>query len=259
MKKLAIIVPTKGKLMLLISLLNSIVYHSEYDRNNLKIYIADTGSTDKEKEITKNYLKRLKDEENLECVFIEYDYYNFSKINNDVVKNHIDKDTELILLCNNDIELINDAISMCVKEYDEKTGTVGARLMLKNNLVQHCGITLVKGMPTHLFYKKPFPKVYEGKIVNTFGNTGAFMLVSKELWDKIGGLNEEYERCFEDVEFNLSCLTNGKKNKTLYGAMCWHYESATREKEPLVKDVKKLIEFYKKIVSKTKEKNNIDK
>ncbi len=254
MKKLAIIIPTKGKINLLISLLNSIVYHSEYSRDYMKIYIADTGSTDKEKEMIKYYLKRLKDEENLECIFIEYDYYNFSKINNDVVKNYIDKDTELILLCNNDIELINDAISMCVKEYDEETGTVGARLMFKNNLVQHGGITLVKGLPTHLFYKKPFPKENNGKIIRTFGNTGAFMLTSKELWDRIGGLNETYERCFEDVEFNLACLLNGKKNKTLYGAICWHYESATREKKPLIKDVKQLLEFYKKIVSIAKEK-----
>ena len=255
MKKLAIIVPTKGKINLLISLLNSIVYHSSYDRNFFKVYIADTGSTDKEKEMIKYYLKRLKDEENLECVFIEYDYYNFAKINNDVVKNHIDNDTELILLCNNDIELINDAISMSVKEYDKNTGTIGVRLMFKNNLVQHCGIVMTKGFPRHLYYKCPFPKVHNGKILRTYGNTGAFMLTSKEVWDSIGGLNENYERCFEDVEYNLSCLFNGKKNKTLFDAVCWHHESATRKKEPLLNDTKRLLIFYSKNLLKLLDKN----
>lgn len=258
MKKLAIIVPMKGKVNLIVSLLNSIVYHSSYDRSLLKIYIADTGSTDKEKEMVKYYIDRLLKEENLNCVFIEYDYYNFAKINNDVVKNHIDKDTELILLCNNDIELINDAITMAVNEFDENTGTVGVRLMFKNNLVQHCGFKLVKGLPSHLLYKQPFPKKYDGKVVATFGNTGAFMLTSKELWDKIGGLNEKYERCFEDVEYNFSCLSNGKRNKTHYGAVCWHYESATRKNAPLMSDVKKLLCFYKELVSKHLEKNKKD-
>lgn len=243
MKKLAIIVPTKGNIGMLISLLNSIVYHSSYDREMMTIYIADTGSNEKEKEIVKYYISRLKNEENLNCVFIEYDYYNFAKINNDVVKNHISEDTELILLCNNDIELINDAISMAVNEYDDETGTVGVRLMFKNNLVQHGGIFFSKGFPGHLLYKKPFPKEESGKIVKTFGNTGAFMLTSKELWNKIGGLNEDYKKCFEDVEYNLACLVNGKQNKTIYDAICWHRESATRSKKPLKGDIKKLFKF----------------
>lgn len=257
MKKLAIIIPTKGKIDLLVSLLNSIVYQSKYDRSYLKIYIADTGSSDKEKELIKYYLKRLKNEENLDCIFIEYDFYNFAKINNDVIKNHVDKDTELILLCNNDIELINDAISMVVKEFDEETGTIGARLMFKNNLVQHCGIFLSKGLPGHLFYKKPFPKKHNGKVIRAFGNTGAFMLTSKKLWDEIGGLNEEYKRCFEDVEYNLTCLSKGYKNKTVLDAVCWHCESATRRKNPLKEDIVKLLVFYKKLLlEKTKNKDN---
>ena len=147
---------------------------------------------------------------------------------------------------------------MAVNEFDENTGTVGVRLMFKNNLVQHCGFKLVKGLPSHLLYKQPCPKKYDGKVVATFGNTGAFMLTSKELWDKIGGLNEKYERCFEDVEYNFSCLSNGKRNKTHCGAVCWHYESATRKNAPLMSDVKKLLGFYKELVSKHLEKNKKD-
>lgn len=250
MKKLAVIVLTKSKLNLLVNLLNSIVYQCKYDRSLMKVYIADTGSSDKEKELIKHYLKRLKEEEKLECVFIEYDYYNFSKINNDVVNNHIDKDTELILLCNNDIELINDAISIVVNEFTDDTGTVGARLMFKNNLVQHCGINLTDGKITHLFYKKPFPKKNEGKVIKTFGNTGAFMLTSKKNWDEIGGLNEKYIRCFEDVEFNIRCLKLKKWNKTAFSAICWHVESATRENKELDEDLDTLNDFFEKIKKK---------
>ena len=245
MKKLAIIIPTKGKINLLIGLLNSIVYQSKYDRSLMIIYIADTGSSDEDKGLIKYYLERLKNEEDLNCVFIEYDYYNFAKINNDVVKNHIDKDTELILLCNNDIELVNDAITLVVNEFDDMTGTVGARLLFKNNVVQHCGMTIEDGYIKHLFYKKPFPKKYSDATIKTFGNTGAFMLTSKKLWDEIGGLNEKYERCFEDVEYNFTCMKKKKWNKTVFPAICWHLESATREKKPLLNDANLLKEFFK--------------
>ena len=39
---------------------------------------------------------------------IEYDYYNFAKINNDVVKNHVTNEYEFLLFCNNDIMLLNN-------------------------------------------------------------------------------------------------------------------------------------------------------
>ena len=59
-------------------------------------------------------------------------------------------------------------------------------------------------------------------------------------------------------EYNFSCLSNGKRNKTHYGAVCWHYESATRKNAPLMSDVKKLLDFYKELVSKHLEKNKKD-
>mgnify|MGYP000085323662 CR=1 FL=1 len=42
---------------------------------------------------------------------IEYDYYNFAKINNDVVKHHITNEYEYLLFCNNDIKLLNNVKS----------------------------------------------------------------------------------------------------------------------------------------------------
>ena len=84
------------------------------------IFIADTGSTDDEKETLKS---NIKDYNNI--TLIEYDYYNFAKINNDVVKNHVTNDYEFLLFCNNDIKLLNNVM----KAYIEKN----ARLL--NNSV----------------------------------------------------------------------------------------------------------------------------
>ena len=42
--------------------------------------------------------------------------------------------------------------------------------------------------------------------------------------------SEEYNECFEDVQLNIDCLQRGKKNILQGDAVCYHYESQTRNK-----------------------------
>lgn len=247
-KRVAMIIPMKGKINLLVRLLLSIVYHSSYDKESLDIYIADTGSTEKEKNMVKRFIGRIEEENGIHCIFIEYDYYNFAKINNDVVKNHIRKDTDLILFCNNDVELINDAISICVGEYcnsEETAGTIGARLMFPDNTVQHAGIVVrygQNGQPsfTHAMLKKPFKLKKNVSRVLSWGNTGAFMLISYKTFIENGMFPEGYTACFEDVELNLRVLREGKENITRMDAICFHNESSTRDRAVNSGDIEKI-------------------
>ena len=80
--KIAIIIPTKGNVKILFECINSFLEHCNSEL--FEIFIADTGSNEEEKNKIKNYIKEIKNTK-----LIEYDYYNFSKINNDVVKNHL--------------------------------------------------------------------------------------------------------------------------------------------------------------------------
>ena len=250
--RIAMIIPMKGKISLIVQLLLSIVYYCKYDRTKLDIYIADTGSDENEKKIIRYFLRRLKKENNLNCFFIEYDYYNFAKINNDVVRNHLKEDTDLILLCNNDVKLINDAISMSVDTWEqnkEDVGTVGVRLMYPDNTVQHAGIfmkyfqTIKKSVGFgHLLRKKPFV-THDNGVIETWGNTGAFLLISKKDFMEAGMLNEGYKMCFEDVELNLRMIIKGKRNLTNLDALCFHLDSATRKNEIDNDDVKRIREF----------------
>jgi GT2 family glycosyltransferase len=248
-KKLAIVIPTKNKVdELLIPCIDSIINNTIYE--NYTIYVADTGSNSSEIEKIEDHadiVNRYRDVVKL----IKYDYYNFAKINNDVVKEHIDKDTELILFCNNDIEMINDAISIMIEEYDKepKVGTVGCRLHLENGSIQHLGISLEKNKNNELKFVNKFTNWDYDNVrlprskTYTHGNTGAFMLVSKKLFQEIGGFNEGYSECFEDVEFNLECLLKKKLNVTLNDAVCYHYETQTRERKTESVDVDRLLSF----------------
>ena len=109
-KKIAVITLMKNHSDLTMKLINSIIEKDDYPKDKLTIYVADTGSDDEEKKIMYDFIDNVP----MDVVYIEYDYYNFAKINNDVVANEIDDDTDLILLINNDVELINNAISQGV-------------------------------------------------------------------------------------------------------------------------------------------------
>ena len=101
--------------------------------------IADTGSNEDNKNKIKEFIKNKK------CRLVEYDYYHFSEINNEVVENHLDDSTTLLLFCNDDIELLNDAVSEMVSVYHKNKkvcGTIGARLHFGDNTVQHDGVFL---------------------------------------------------------------------------------------------------------------------
>lgn len=232
--KVSVIIPTKGNVDMLKDCVLSIFEKDTYP--NLTVYIADTGSTDDEK-------KRINDEiiTKTNSVLIEYDYYNYASINNDVVRNHIDQNTELILFCNNDIKLVNDAITRMVNTYNQNkktVGTIGARLHFGDNSVQHSGVSVFLNQqpqtkayfPALTHYGLKSYHTYHTNKVEVFGNTAAFMMISKTLFDNIGGFSEQYNECFEDVHLNIDCLNHNKKNILQGDAVCYHYESQTRNK-----------------------------
>lgn len=226
--KVSVVIPTKNNLKYIRNNIYSWRDCVEYD--NYEIIIADTGS---KPDIIKEYDEFLTNNIRLIC----YDYYNFAKINNDVVKNHIDDDSELILFCNDDILLLNDALSRCVQIYNENknnVGTIGIRLHYSDASIQHNGIRIVRDNTnnihlTHIDMRKN-NHYFENVKYNSLGNTGAFLLINKELFIDIGYFNENYIECFEDVELNFNCLLKNKQNITVSDAVAFHYESISRDK-----------------------------
>lgn len=243
-KKIAAITLMKNHSDLTIKLINSIIEKDDYPKDKLTIYVADTGSDDEEKKIMYDFIDNVP----MDVVYIEYDYYNFAKINNDVVANEIDDDTDLILLINNDVELINNAISRAVNtfESEDNVGTVGAMLLYPDDKVQHGGIFLMydkNGTPqlTHCLLNNEYNKELMNGEYYTLGNTGAFMLTSLKNWNDVGGgLNTAYKHCFEDVEFNTNLLKKGYKNITNYDALAYHRESSTRHQKICLDDIQRI-------------------
>jgi GT2 family glycosyltransferase len=246
--KVAVIIPTKGNVDMLFNCINSLIDHC--NSNLFEIFIADTGSSEKEKTEVKSFI--FENKEKVIIKLIEYDYYNFAKINNDVVKNHIDERFEFLLFCNNDIVILNNVIYGMLKTFKDNVnvGTVGARLHYSDNTTQHNGIIMI-AFPdrsirvTHeglLSYYK-----YNTSIKQVLGNTGALLMIKKSLFEKCGYFNEIYYGCFEDVELNIKCISLGRTNYFNGNLVAYHLESQTRNQSS-DKNEQELIDYNTKLV-----------
>jgi len=234
--KLGIIIPSKNNFEYLERCIRSLL---KTNYSNYRIYLADTGSNEDTLDKIKELYKEVNSEFEDKLRIIRYNYYHFAKINNQVVNTHMDMDTEVILFCNDDIEMVNDAISLMIEQYlkhQNHVGTIGCRLYYGDNTIQHGGIQLIltkdnrigvthKGIKT--YYKASFEKEYD-----VLGSTGAFLMISRENFYKVNGFDESTEECMEDVILNIDCIVKKFKNIYLGNAVCYHYESVTRSKNP---------------------------
>lgn len=80
--------------------------------------------------------------------------------------------------------------------------------------------------------------------MKTVGSTGAFLLVRRSDFKAVGGFNESYKHCYEDVELNCKIATRRKGfNVTLNSVRAVHRESSTRQQAMCREDFEQLAEF----------------
>jgi len=231
--RLAIIILHKEKNDLLFQCIDTFLLSTSYE--NYKIIIGDTGSSElKKNEIRDKYFSLI-DNDKLEL--IEFSSYDYSKNTNDIVDSLSDE-FECLLFLNNDIKFIedNDCVSKMVLSYLDNPrgcGTIGARLHYENNSVQHGSIVAYiinnQFRVTHDSLGSYY-KYIDNVKRDVFGNTFACALVSRKLFNKIGGLSLKYITCFQDVEFSCECIKQGKVNIFNGDAVAYHLESQSRSK-----------------------------
>jgi GT2 family glycosyltransferase len=159
--------------------------------------------------------------------------FNYSAINNFGVR-HANGD--IIGMVNNDIEPINgDWLSEMVGQVlRPDIGCVGAKLYYPNGTLQHGGVILgLGGVAGHAH--RFFPRQAEGycgrlKLTqNLTAVTGACLLVRKDVFEEVGGLNEQkLAVTFNDVDLCLKVYKAGYRNLWTPYAELYHHESISR-------------------------------
>lgn len=201
------------------------------------IHVADTGSSVEIIQQTESLLNELNANGKATYLLQKFNYYNFAKINNEVVKS-IGKKGDLLVFCNDDIEFGDDDVigeMVYVYKHNEKTvGTIGCRLMFPNGTIQHGGV-VVWNVDQHRVACHHYGYgTYFGASTNLEyvpANTGALLCVPRELFYNVGMFNTQYTTCFEDVELNLKLLASNRRNIYLGYVSATHHESVSRKKD----------------------------
>ncbi len=226
---ISLIIPTKDKADLLELCLNSLIEKTVYP--NIEIIVVNNLSVEKKTYhcLEKFVKKGVK--------VIDYNkIFNYSAINNYAVKQ---AEGDIIGLINNDIEVITPTWleNMLALLLRPNIGAVGAKLLWKNEIVQHGGVVLgIGGLAGHFgnyLHEKDAGYMNRNQTSQELSAvTAACLLVRKKDYWAVGGLNEfDFPVTFNDVDFCLKLREKGLRNIWCAHAKLWHYESASRGQE----------------------------
>ena len=228
----SIIIPTKDRVGELRDCVESIRKKTQY--SNYEIIIVNNNS--KENDSLK-YFNEIQKHHNIKVVDYNGDF-NFSRINNFAVKH---ASGEVILFLNNDTKVITDGWMTSMLEQVERSevGAVGSKLVFPNDTVQHAGIILgINGLDNDNNVAANSPQ--GGKSINPgyFGRenllldlsavTAACMMMRKDVFEEIGGFDENLSVAYNDVDLCLRLRQKGYLIVYTPYAVLYHYESLTR-------------------------------
>ena len=224
----SIIIPNKDHVDDLSRCVESIINLSTYD--NYEIVIVENNSETAE---IRTYYEEISRHPRVQVVEYKGDF-NYSKINNFGVQY---AKGEYLLLLNNDTEVITpdwmEELLMYAMRKD--VGVVGAKLYYPDKTIQHAGIVIGLGAHRtagHTHYRLPEANVgYMGRLCyaqDVTAVTGACMMVSKALYEELGGLDESFTVALNDVDFCLRVREKGFLNIFTPFAELYHYESKSR-------------------------------
>ena len=141
---------------------------------------------------------------------------------------------DLLLFLNNDTEVMTpdwlDELAMWAAR--PEVGLVGAKLLFPNGRIQHAGVVLgLTGFAGHLF-----AGAVEGQescfgwaewYRNFLSVTAACLLMRRDVFERLGGFDEEFTLCGSDVALGLRAHELGYRVVYNPFARMRHHESAT--------------------------------
>lgn len=170
---------------------------------------------------------------------------------------------EILCFLNDDIEIVEVAwlSDLVAKALRPWTAVVGPRLIYPNGTVQQGGIWIDMEQPVgmkaiHAFQRD---RVTDTGVVRRgvlsaerSAVTGACMVVRKEVYQSLGGMDEEnFPRDYNDVDLCLRALTKGYKNCYCGHIVVVHHEAQTKKRwaqehsaEALKADDERLVQIH---------------
>lgn len=245
---ISFIIPNKDEVESLKKCLASI---QKSDYTNYEVIIAENNSN----EDTFSYYRTIAPEEQEQngvrqmtgalsggqriLVAVWKEGFNYSKLNN-FGASHAKGD--YLVLMNNDIELmgtgtLRELLGTCQRN---DVGIVGAKLYYPDDTVQHAGIVVgiggnARGIGSNMFNGLQGERsgyLHKASLQMDYSAvTAALLMVKKEIYNNVGGFEEELAVAFNDVDFCLKVRREGFLVVYNPYAKAYHYESKSRGAE----------------------------
>ncbi|PIX99581.1 glycosyltransferase family 2 protein [bacterium (Candidatus Howlettbacteria) CG_4_10_14_3_um_filter_37_10] len=134
----------------------------------------------------------------------------FAKACNRGTKNATGK---IFIFLNNDTEVQRGWVEPLIDALeDEEVAISGPRLLFPNGLIQNAGVIISSDhIPRHIYVGEDSNKPYVNKKREFNAVTGACLAIKKNIFDDIGGFDEEFINGMEDIDLCLKVRKMGKK------------------------------------------------
>ena len=230
--RVSILIPTCDHIRDLETCVESIYARTTYP--DFEILLIENNS--KEEQTFRSYERMRKEHpDTLKVLTWQGKGFNYSALNNFGARYATG---EYLLLLNNDTEVITPGWleEMVMYAQQKRVGCVGAKLLYPDDTIQHAGVGFgIGGVAGHLH--KYFPATSDGYmgrlnyVQDVYGDTAACLLIRKEIYDEVHGLDESYAVAFNDVDFCVRVRETGYTNVFTPFAQLYHYESKSRGME----------------------------
>ena len=230
--RVSILIPTCDHIRDLETCVESIYARTTYP--DFEILLIENNS--KEEQTFRSYERMRKEHpDTLKVLTWQGKGFNYSALNNFGAQYATG---EYLLLLNNDTEVITPGWleEMVMYAQQKRVGCVGAKLLYPDDTIQHAGVGFgIGGVAGHLH--KYFPATSDGYmgrlnyVQDVYGDTAACLLIRKEIYDEVHGLDESYAVAFNDVDFCVRVREAGYTNVFTPFAQLYHYESKSRGME----------------------------
>ena len=224
--RVSILIPTCDHIRDLETCVESIYARTTYP--DFEILLIENNS--KEEQTFRSYERMQKEHpDTLKVLTWQGKGFNYSALNNFGARYATG---EYLLLLNNDTEVITPGWleEMVMYAQQKRVGCVGAKLLYPDDTIQHAGVGFgIGGVAGHLH--KYFPATSDGYmgrlnyVQDVYGDTAACLLIRKEIYDEVHGLDESYAVAFNDVDFCVRVREAGYTNVFTPFAQLYHYES----------------------------------
>lgn len=227
--KISAVIPSKDNPLMLLECIKSFSSAFE-DDSSYEVIVVDNGSTEENRNLIKEFLA----EYNAKYIYAPMEF-NFSRQSNLGAK---EATGNFVLLLNDDVifrdkETLSEMIKQASLSF---TGAVGVKLLYPDSdMIQHAGVITNRIGPVHklqfLCDKDELFHGFNRGVQNVSAVTAACLLMRKDVFDKLEGLDENLRIAFNDVDLCYRLLENGYANVVCNNVYAVHTESVSRGKD----------------------------